>query len=192
MIRRERKNRSGLYIAVFIAAVMIFSTIGFIFGERADTTANYKYGEYKFSATSDNKWATDYNGKSLKFSYLPEEIVDVKIPENAASLLKNSKMAYVTYDPEQIGSQEAALAQYELAVLLWNAKIYVQNGMTKENNYNISVITCANATAAVPVIDIERTSDNSTVEFDNNCILLKGNPTLLKDRVAYTALGIIK
>jgi len=183
---KKEKNRSMIYIAAFIALIMVLSVIGFLWG--GGEGESYRYGEHSFRYEA-GKWQTRINGKSLSFSYLPDEVAVISVPENARSLISGARMVYLSYSPESY-AEELALAQFNLGRNLETSMRFVVNALTGENEDNIPVIACENATIPVPVILIKKSADDSII-LNNSCIILEGNPQMLADRLVYSAYGVM-
>ena len=68
-------------------------------------------------------------------------------------------------------------------------------GFTTENEYNIPVITCADATPTVPVLYFQRTNETK-VYREGSCIILEAATDFdllrLKDRILYGIFGVMK
>ncbi len=186
---KKEKNRSIIYVAVFIALLMALSAIGFIWSGGGDAE-RYRYNDYSFSY-ENNKWVTQTEGKMLAFNYLPATLLNISLPSQAVSLIQNARMVYITYN-ETGDSQELALAQYNLGRNLGTNARFVINALVSENNNNLPVITCKNATPPVPVIVLEETSANDSIILNNSCITLKGSPGILGERLIYSVYGIIQ
>ncbi len=186
-MKKERHSKGAVYVAIFIAAIMVTSVLGFIFGERSQESMTY--GKHNFDK-KNLKWVTKINGKDASFDYFPAEVELINLSDSAVNSILNSKMVYVTYDPNQT-NEDLGVAQFDLNQQLMLLNIYVGNGMTASNKYGIPIITCKNATQFVPVVVLE-SSTNNTIKEEGNCIILNGNPLMLKDRLLYSVFGVIK
>jgi hypothetical protein len=185
-MRKEKRSKGAMYVAIFIAVIMITSVLGYIFGDGSQESMTYgKHDFYK----KNLKWVTKINGNEVAFDAFPAEVELINLSENAKNKILDSKMIYVTYNPNQT-NEELGFAQFDLNQKLMLINIYVSNGMTAENKYGISVITCENATQFVPVIVLEYSSNN-IIKEEGSCIILDGDPILLKDRLLYSVFGVI-
>jgi len=186
-MRRETKNRTGIYIAVFIGAIMVLSVIGFMTTEQ---TGKYYYKKYAFSQ-KNGQWITNIEEKDFFFDYLPQEVESIEIPDYTAGFVLNSRMVYITYASNETEVEQLAKAQYSLGADLQNINIYSVNAFTDAKDTGFLQIDCKNATQYVPVILIEKAYENS-INLNNNCIILKGNPAMVADRLKYAVFGVIK
>ena len=180
----KEKNRLGIYIAIFIGAVMVLSVVGFI----TTSEDKYSYGKQSF-VKKQEQWSAKINGKEVFFYYLPQEVEQINVSPEIPDLITNSRMVYVTYPPNETGIEELATAQYSLGRALEEISIFAVNALT-ETDTGVQ-ITCANATQYVPVILLQKDPENS-INLNNNCIILKGNPLIASDRLKYAIYRIIR
>ena len=183
---RKEKNRSAIYIAVFIAGVMILSVLGFIINEQEGGNS---YGKYSFLA-KNGQWAVKINGADLSFNYLPQEVDSINVSKDIIQLIESTKMVYITYDQNETDVQQLATAQYSLDSAFQQINLFAINAFT-EAGKNITQADCKNATAYVPVILMQMGNENS-ISLNNNCIILKGSPLMTADRIKYAVYGVIK
>ncbi|HLC64511.1 MAG TPA: hypothetical protein VJI46_00135 [Candidatus Nanoarchaeia archaeon] len=187
-MRRERsEKKTGAIIVIFIIVIMVMSVVGFLYsgGTSSSKTVNGR----KFYAT-DKGWLLTIDKTQYLFDYLPSDL-GIPIPQEVASSMQ-SPMIYITYDPEDSEKDRISQIQFEIGRALYSKNIYVMNGFTKENPYNLAIITCANATSSIPVIDI-RSAGNISLRNENNCIIAESDSSSflrIKDALVYAALGI--
>ncbi|MEM4336820.1 MAG: hypothetical protein QXG86_02335 [Candidatus Woesearchaeota archaeon] len=181
---RKEKNRQAIYIAIFVGIIMILSVVGYFANEQSA----YSYKKYSFMPKG-NQWVLKINKKEVLFSYLPQEVENIKIDPVLKDIILNTKMVYITYSPKEDNVQEIAIAQYDLSKSLEVINVYAVNALTE--NDNGLQIDCTNATPYVPVILIKRGNENS-ISLNNNCIILEGNPIINVDRLKYAFLKIIE
>lgn len=182
---RKEKNRSGLYIAIFIAMIMILSVVGFIVSDQE----KFSYGKYSFTQ-KNNQWTARISGKDLSFYYLPQDVESIEVEQQIRDAILNSKMVYITYSANETQLEDVATAQFSLGESLGQLNIFSASGLTEAQS-GILQVTCSNATQFVPVIMIQKDSNNS-ITLNNNCIILRGNPLMAADRLKYAVYGVIK
>jgi len=186
---KERKKR--LAMSLFIVAIMTLSVLGYMAGRNGEDTTTYK--SFKFFKSS-NMWATKINGNNLLFHYHPSQVDYINISSSIIQRINNSLQIYQTSDENSTNKQAIALAQFEIVQQLSFSNKFIVNGFTDENQYNLPVITCLNATENIPVLMFEKYNETSVGE-ENNCILIKARSDndfiALKDRILYGVLGII-
>lgn len=194
MPKKEKINRKVVWGA-FIAIIMVSSVFGVIFGSFAPSENKVDYGEFSFERRGDY-WVTKVNKKNVQFYFFPSEVEYVNLSREVADRLLNTKMLYVTYNPNQTIVEGVALVQFDLQKTLYdNFGIYVANALTIKESDVIPVITCENATSFVPVVEF-RESNTTSIDLENNCIVVEAEETrdvfLIRDRLVYGLLGIIK
>ena len=101
-----------------------------------------------------------------------------------------------TYDQDNKFAEDVALAQHNTGTVLNEFfNIYLSQGMTAENEYNLPVITCSDATPYIPVIYF-RIANQTSIYLENNCIIAEGKNGLeflkIKDRILYGLFDIIE
>ena len=189
-MRKEKKSRWGAVLVFFIAFIMISSIIGFMYGGQTDT---FKYKDLKFKRTQ-NQWSTVINNQKLVFNYFPADVEQINLSSDIITLLLNKPEIDTTSEINGTFSEEIALAQYNTALTLNNFNIYVRRGFTTNNTFNLPIITCEDATFAVPVLYFKQ-SNQTKVTLENDCIIAEARNNIdilrIKDRLLYSMLGII-
>ncbi|MBN1156208.1 hypothetical protein JXA85_01200 [Candidatus Woesearchaeota archaeon] len=197
MGRREKKP--GLFstrniVALFIVAVMVLSGLGYMM-ERNDSEDAFEYNGYKFDILN-NMLTTKVGNMKLTFFSDPRYVDNINISPEILPLLKNSRMIYFTYNDSDILKEDVALVHYTIAEPVWKSlNLYVVQALTDENEYNYPVITCANATSAVPVIYFIHSNATGFV-LEGNCVIAnafsKSDVYVLTDRLLFGLYGIMK
>ena len=92
-------------------------------------------------------------------------------------------------------AQSIALAQYQMGLTLEAYNIFIREGLTENNTFNLPIITCNNSTANVPVIYFKQ-GNSTKIYLDNDCIVaeaLTGADFIKsKDKILYSVLGVLK
>ncbi|MBU2561320.1 MAG: hypothetical protein KKD17_03405 [Nanoarchaeota archaeon] len=198
LIRHEqpkKKMSKKMLMTIIIGGLMVLSVFGIMFSSYNSGNEKVEYGEYTFQRTAKG-WTTEIGGKKAEFSYLPEDIEELEISKEVADKLKASKVVYITFNPNTKSVQKFELMRFELGNAMSQLRgVYTMAGVSEENEkYNQPLVDCSNATATVPVISI--TEGNETKAYlDGECIVLESDEYaagVLKDRVLYALLGIIK
>lgn len=194
MVRKEKKPKSGTIFAFIIAFVMIFSVVGYVGLERQSN--QFKYEGIKFTQNQNSRiWSTIINNKQLIFDYFPSEVEQINLTEDIPTSLLNRPEIDTTSKLNDTFSEEIALAQYNMALTLDNLNVYLRRGFTENNTFNLPIITCKDATAAVPVIYFKQ-SNETKITIENNCLIAEARNNIdilrAKDRILYSFLGIIK
>jgi len=187
MVRREKKKRTTVWLTAFIAFLMIMSIVG-IFADQI--SSGYRVGKRKFEERPDGLY-TKVGSQWLRFSYFPFQLTGIPLDPHAIVILNSSRMILLSFEPGPAGE----LVRFELDNDLPTVfGIYVSDGLlTKNASYDLPVIGCQNATAAVPVLIIRQGANTSITTVDR-CIILESEEQaflMAKDRLLYGMLGII-
>jgi hypothetical protein len=190
-MRKEKKSKWGAVLVFFIAFIMISSIVGFIYSGQDN---QFKYNGIKFIRTS-TQWRTTINNKQLTFDYFPSDVEQIELSNDVATILLNKPEIDTTSELNDTFSEEIALANYNMALTLNKLNIYVMGGFTTNNTFNLPILTCKDATQAVPIVYFKQ-SNQTKITIENNCIIAeaKNNMDILriKDRLLYSMLGITK
>src|SRR3989344_3357072 len=122
MLKKEKKVKKEGLIVLFMAGIMIFSVVGFIWTNSA--TQKLEYNGYSFLITN-NGYLLNYQKKQVFFSYFPEQLTDLEINPEVKSTLLNKYEIDFTYDINDTLKQEIALMHYNMQPVLSDfLKIY--------------------------------------------------------------------
>jgi len=82
---KEFKSKLKILMPSFIVVLLVLSSLGFILGQKGgqeNTLTNVKdYNGFKFYKTQNDKWVTNVGGVQYWFDYLPEDLVNISIPD---------------------------------------------------------------------------------------------------------------
>ncbi len=177
----------GIWVIILIVVLMLTSTIGYVF----KGGSKEKYNDFSFSRTDDGRWYTRINGRQMSFNYFPADLESINLSNEIIDKIKSTNMIYFTHDPENRYSGDIAL----LKEMFWPYfQIYVDNGLTVNNTFNLPVIDCDNATNTLPIIYFKE-SNQTGFYLDNNCIICELRSgedfTVLKERLLYSLFGVM-
>ncbi len=181
------------WMSLFIAVIMIVSVIGFSLSF-AQPAEKLEYNDYTFVRTAQGL-QTKVNNIKLYFYHFPRDLEDIPFADGAKTALGNARVLWFSYDSNDLFGQESADALYYIEEVLGTLdKTYVQRGLVNNTGYQLPEITCANASAAVPVL-ILKSGNETAISFESNCII--GTAASDKevyqvgDRLLYQALGVM-
>lgn len=192
-MRGSSSERTKIIIVVFLAFIMISSAFGVIFFGFSSNVKEKKYNGFKFVRSQDIL-VTDVNGIDAIFSYHPLNVEMIQVSSEIIELVKGKLEIDVTADINDTSIETIALAQYQLRATLSAFDIYVREGRTSANQFNIPIIKCSDASSAVPVIYF-KTGNETLIELNQGCITIQSNSIdfiRAKDRIVYGIFGIIK
>ena len=194
MRRRQKKRfpKENLMV-LFVAIIMISSTIGFV--STGSGTSKQRYNDYKFSV--DQTGTTLYwNGERIRFYHNPYQLETLDVSQGVIDKVESTAMIYLTFEANNTLQETIDRVRFDLTNKLINyLGIYVVNGVTdNEAIPTLPVVDCVNATSAVPVLKIE-TGEEFGMRDDNNCITMVANNELdliaLEESLIYRLLGVI-
>ncbi|MBU0461764.1 MAG: hypothetical protein KJ574_04220 [Nanoarchaeota archaeon] len=209
-IKKKRKKGPSkeLVLTLIIGGVMILSTFGIMFSSYNSRQEKETYNDFEFVETSDG-WMTQVNDEKVYFDYSPSQLGLLNVSPQVISALE-SPVVIISFNPisDQIEEIEAArlkLAEY-FTINMDKAIIY---GITEYSDvYNLTVYTCANSTARVPIIELRPVDENKIPEGESKTeetgtkIYLEGTCVVIaarerdwlaaSERLVYGMFGIIK
>jgi hypothetical protein len=190
-----RKDRKIIWV-IIVAGLMVSSVFGVIFGGFSSPTETVRYNKYKFERIN-NYWVTKIGNMKIGFQYLPNELDDIYVDKEALNRLSSSPMIYITYDPSDKYRENIAAVQFQLGKALNdNFNIFVATAFIKNSTYKIPIITCANSTKFVPVIEFITTNTTQIKLLNNSCIISTAKSAQdfyrIRDRILYGLFEVIK
>jgi hypothetical protein len=193
LMRKDTNKKKQVWISIGIAIIMVSSILGYMFG--SDDANTYKYNKITFYQ-KNLAWAAKISNKDYEFNYFPDTIDYINVSSGIVSRIKSTFQLDCTYDLNDTHAQDLALAQqYIELTLMQSNSIYVRKAATAQNKYNLPVLTCKNATSAVPVIYL-RIANETKIYSEDNCIIAQGRDGAdilrVKDRILFGVLGVIK
>ncbi len=191
---KEKKEKKNWWLIVFIVFIMIGTSFSFVFFGFSGAAEVVKYNDLKFIKKLD-RWEANINGRQAAFSFLPAEVENIPDLNDSVKLLQNKFEIDTTYDSNSTYKEAIALANYQIGLTLANYNIFIRQGMTLNNTFNLPIIKCTDATAQVPVVYF-REGNFTRIYNKDNCIIAEANSNpdfiRIKDRLVYSILGVIQ
>lgn len=192
-MKKKEKSR-GKFFSIFIVVIMSMSIIGFLIGGGGGGEQKLEYNDQTFTRRG-NEWVTLVNNRQLVFDYFPEQVEDIKINPEIIAKLKTLEID-ITYDINDSFAETIALSQYMMQQNLGAVtNIYLRQGLTTSNDFNIPIITCDDATDSVPVLYFKQ-SNETKIYLEENCIMIEADSEaellMIKDRLLYGYFEVIK
>ena len=184
-----------ILVSLFLAGIMIFSTLGFMLDYQTGNSNKRKYNGYKFEQMYDGI-QTKINGQKFTLTHFPEQLEYISMSTEIKQILRNTQVLAITYNPESEYKEAFAEQQFNLAEDLSQINKYILAGMTNNTNFEqIPQITCQNATSTLPVIQF-REAITTSITLKNNCITINiGNvndASQTGDLLFYQIAGIME
>ncbi len=190
--KKGRRLSKGFWMSLFIVVIMMLSVVGFMWKGGSDT--KQEYNGYDFRLTQNRLWQTEHSGETITFYHHPLEVEDLNLKPAAASSLRQTRMAYITSDPDDSLKSYIGKAEFEMKRVMEEKGTFLEYAFTGENEFNKTVITCGNATTAVPVIYI-RSGNKTGISYSSNCLVMEAESPqdvlAMRDRLLYAFLGVI-
>ena len=194
--KEEKKSKVGMFLAIFIAVIMI-GGIGGIFLSNPGAKQDFSYEKYSFRSKGD-LWVTKIDKQEKAFYFLPQEVDFLEVSSQASQLLKRSNGAIITSDPylNTTGKLQAvAIFKAELTQTMFDKNKQVILASTKPiNSSELPVITCENSTILFPVMYIDY-GNETKIEAVNECIVVSAvnERTLIAilENLRYRLYGVI-
>lgn len=196
--REAPKSKAGMYMAIFIAAVMVLS-IGGVFLSNPSSESDYSYNGHDFK-NSNNMWVTKIDGKEITFYFLPQEVETLDVSKQAVDIIKNSQGLIITSNPVQdTTSKLQVLDIFKLNFVNSYLKRYSEKkaGLAvtqKTNASKLPVLTCENSSYSYPMVSVDF-SNETNIKMDDDCVVISvvdeyGMLAIL-DNLRYKLFGIL-
>jgi hypothetical protein len=181
-------------VAVFIAAIMVLSTLGFIMMNADQSSTTLEYNGHKFRVINGG-YETVLDQKAVTFRYMPQETMDADFDMAAIPLLKKANGITLTYDENSTFVQQIAYDLFQLeTVVSEHTSRTISKGLMSENTYEFPVITCVDSTQTQPVISVSQ-GDEERIIVKDSCIVVTSSSangfTVATEWLSYVLLGII-
>lgn len=183
-----------MLMTLVIGGLMVLSIFGIIFSGYNSGREKVSYNGYEFRQTNEG-WSTKIGEQEVQFNYLPESLSEIEIDNSVTELISNSKVIYVTFNPNSKKVQALELMRFEfgnsLSTLFGK---FVMNGVTeKHEKYSQPIVNCMNATAMIPVVKLVE-SNETKARAEEGCLILEVDEysaIALEERIVYDLLGIL-
>lgn len=192
----DKKNKTALYITLFLAAIMVLSIFG-VFLWNPSTESDYSYGKYSFKPSNGN-WITKINGKEKAFYYLPQELLRFNASSAIFNTIKYSQGLVIVLngstnltqrlqvqDLFKLGLADAMMSSYP------DKKLWFS---TTGINASLPQITCQNASYVVPVMTVDFSNETKT-DLKGSCIVVTATDEYsmlnILDGLRYGIFGVL-
>ena len=158
----KKKDNSKIYFGLFIAFLMISSTVGFMYGGGAETK---KINGYKFTKV-DGGWQTyvDEIESYWRFSYLPNEI-DFEFNSEKFNIYSMNELS----------------KPYENKIKL----IMLYSGT------EVEVLNEKDCNGEIQLLVLNHSYNDVIINEEENCMLVNGNINKFVDGLTYKIFGVI-
>ncbi len=190
MAKIDKGFNTKLILPIFIVFILVTSMFGFMW---SGSNTKVEYKGFKFTRLDTGMFRLKVENIVVEFRYFPSELEWINSSGGIGERF-DTPMIYFTSNPDSDYKEQIAEMHKHFNELLDETRgIYVQNAFTSESEYNLPVITCENATLAVPVISMEK-SNSTEIILDQNCIVVNGKNRqemlMAYERLLYIIFGV--
>ena len=194
----RKPNGSKKYMGLFIVAVMILSTFGFIASFNQNTQQDYSYNGFEFEQ-KNNQWVTEadtpFGKQEFAFLFHPLSLT-VDVPAEIPNAIKQTPEIVLTFDPNITEIQYVDAARFELSqYLLTNLGKNLRHTVTQNTTiYGFPVETCSQKPGTT-YLTFEASNESSAF-INENCITITAlNPAdyiQYSEKILYMMLGVMQ
>ncbi len=193
----EKQKQKKQTLSIIIVLLMVASMFG-IWASTQSANSNLKYNDWKFKIgpnpnNPDQQVAiTKVNDKEVYFYSLPQDALNIATEGNISAVLKGAQYIIISSNPEEQTAPYYDLIRYELSQ--FSTKQIYGATTIETTKTTLPVLTCANATATNPVIELTTANNETKIIAENNCIKVESTIQdfqMARDRLLYSILGII-
>ncbi|MBI4153228.1 hypothetical protein HY497_01780 [Candidatus Woesearchaeota archaeon] len=195
-MRRPESGRKK-YMGIFIVAVMILSTFGFIASFNKNTQQDYSYNGFGFEQ-KNNQWVTEadtpFGKQEFAFLFHPLSLT-VDVPVEIPNTLKQVPEIVLAFDPNITEIQYVDAARFELSqYLITSLGKNLRHAVTQNTTaYSFPVETCSKKSDMAYITF--GASNESSASINENCITITTfNPSdyiEYSEKIIYMMLGVI-
>ena len=190
----KKKNVLGIAIAAVIAITMIgltFSSVPFL-GSQQQNVERFNGFEVVQGQTG---YQVEVDSQVFSFLTHPADAAGVSAEPAAVQKLRSARMVYLTSNFTDAQAPAIAAAQFSLHRILQRQNTYAETAFTAPNAAGLKVITCANASATVPVLLFRSANETTSVSMEGSCIIATARSASsfarIADRFGYELLGVL-
>lgn len=186
----KEKKKKKVLIPIFIIAIMVLSTLGYMILQQKEVeelTGNGNYVEYnglKLYQTQNSKWVVNVNNKNYVFDSSPDELKDVNVP-----IITLPEKVYLIFDASK-RDENVDYSMQKLSLTMDNLdKIIIPSCLSEKDCPDIPIKDCSSDEAFYFKIMPE--GSNPRVFIDGKCIVMEGDALGLSKMTDAVDLKII-
>ncbi|GIU69929.1 MAG: hypothetical protein KatS3mg002_1165 [Candidatus Woesearchaeota archaeon] len=189
-----KKNRSKKWGIIFITLLISLSMILSIFAIVIDNqSTQQKYNGYKYIITNEG-YKFKINKTIYTFQFHPTQLENINMSQDSKNILSNSMAIVMLFNPNSTLDDLTYIDYARFDFQEKSGKTVYFAITTESDKYLLPVLSCDNATAEVPFIFFNISTDTSIVN-EGNCIILNAKLREIlsvEERLTYQILGIMK
>jgi len=185
----DNSSTKKVVISVFFAFIMVSSMLAIMFSGYNQST-DIEYDGHIFKQQG-GYWVTKLDKTQIKIMSNPSNLAPLKVDDAIAQKLSTGYQLFISTPLTSQYKEYAGQAAYDLADYLTTKGIQSSVAISDDNTGypKVPLITCENATAALPVVMFEETNQSS-ITLEGNCIRISG--TTGSDFIAYKDRLVLK
>jgi len=191
--KSKKKSRKTLIWTLILVGLMVASGFGIMLSSYSNGMEKKPYGDTMLKKGPQG-WILEREAANYVFTYHPEELEGLEMPKGTANMLKTAKFVYITFDPETRHIQAIEEARFAMMDYL-SHEFYPIAGIVKEDEqYNLPIIDCVNATTMIPVVKLV-VGENTSITQEGDCVVATATPSELRpmaERIIYSILGVMQ
>ncbi len=201
--REERiQKRKQAVVTYFIVILMVSSVAGFALSGNMNSNSNQiEYNGYSFEQSIEpHPLVSGYTVNAFKevttdviFYSSPYEAEQILITGNLTELLYNKPYYIYLFKPDTEFDSLHDWLRFNMAAT--TTKILIPAVTAPSDVYvNMPILSCANATLDMPVIEILQANKTTINITENGCVQIKSRPQdilFIRDRIYYSLSGIM-
>lgn len=187
-IQQRKERRQKVVMSIVLSFLMVASGFGIYLSGRGAEQNNIKDFGLTFAIDRDQQlYQTKINGEKMQFYFLPSSVQTMSVDEQAVEKVRSAQAAVITFSPslDELNLQAIDIVRYDIATIIQKPII---NAVTNDSSaYALPLMTCANATAELPVITMV-VAEEPSIASSGNCITLAANNSgflEVRDRFLY-------
>lgn len=189
--RKQRRNR--VFMSVFVALILITSTIGFYFTGSSTST---RYNGHKIVTVTDVNgqiigYSTKVDGKLLQFATSPADSLAIELPTGFVEQLRSAQAIIFLFDPQDNNTNIYDQIRFSLRDAIDKPQGSAITSPS-EKYPTTPLASCADARPESPVVYL--TQGNRSIVYENGCWVIAGAEVVdwifLHDRIVYAYHGI--
>lgn len=196
----ERRSQRNKKIMSYVLVLLMVASVAGIYASTTQSSGqgDYVFEEYSFYVRQEPSLGNQYvfaldGDKSGAYFYgLPQDTLRLTSEGNLSAMFGLAPFYVLTFDGDIRYASFFDQIRYELD--LYSGKLSVPAVFLENQSETLPVITCANATLETPVIELQISNETNIITKDDGCIEISAKNAdlgLIRDRLLYTALGII-
>jgi len=191
--REKKQKRLNKIFALFVIGILFFSVIAYSILSINSSGNQLKYGRFGFERTIDGDgWKTKVNDLFIITKFHPSEVEEISFKGEVEGDFSN-----IIYFVSKTGEErEAAEEMRRNIISLKKDFACLPEDASSGECVNMTVKSCEDADYLQKVIVIRGASNETSVDYSDNCMTIRGEDyfglLMASDKALFKILGVIK